>query len=150
MDIHVFDFHMTAWQVAVTIGLLFMIAEVFVPGFVMFPIGLAFMATAPITLWVDSFAGQIAVLAGLLIVTFVIFHKLIPRTQPHERLSNVDDMIGKTATVEVDIDNDANAGYVKLYGDSWRAVNLEDGTIGKGSKVKIEQLDGNKVLVRKI
>jgi len=56
--------------------------------------------------------------------------------------------IGKIVPVVEDI-NESN-GTVSIYDERWQARNVENGTILKGSKVKIISLDGIIMQVKKV
>ena len=114
----------------------------------MFPIGLGVLATVPWTLFVSSTPWQILIMAVNIGLSLWLVRKYIPKKEDAAQLkTNVDQMIGKTGTVQDDIDNETDSGYMKLYGDSWRAISADGSTIPKGAKIVIEKMDGNKVVV---
>jgi membrane protein implicated in regulation of membrane protease activity len=65
------------------------------------------------------------------------------------RSINVDEIIGKEAIVIEQIDNKLGKGVVKVSGDMWRAVSVDDDVvIQSGEKVIIEKVEGAHVVVR--
>jgi membrane protein implicated in regulation of membrane protease activity len=84
-------------------------------------------------------------------VSLFIFKKYVHKKKDASGLkTNVDEMIGKKCVVETEINDELGTGYVKLYGDSWRALSIDDAVIPKGTKVIIKELKGNKVIVSTI
>ena len=143
-----FGLNVETWQIYTVIALILIIAEIGVPGFVLFPIGLGVLATVPWTLFVSSPPWQILIMAVNIGLSLWLVRKYIPKKEDANQLkTNVDHMIGKTGTVQDDIDNETDSGYMKLYGDSWRAISADGSTIPKGAKIVIEKMDGNKVVV---
>jgi len=46
--------------------------------------------------------------------------------------------------------NGAAGGYVRIYGDSWRALAFDGGSIEKGKQVIVVSSDGNVLTVRPV
>lgn len=63
--------------------------------------------------------------------------------------TNADRCIGQTAVVTEDISNTDSKGAVKLNGTEWTARSLAGEDIPAGSYVKIEKIDGVKLIVTK-
>lgn len=63
--------------------------------------------------------------------------------------TNADRCIGETAIVVEDIDNSHEKGAVKINGIVWTARSMNGETIEKDTKVKIEKIDGVKLIVTK-
>lgn len=63
--------------------------------------------------------------------------------------TNADRCIGQTAVVTEDISNTAAKGAAKLNGTEWTARSLTGEDIPAGSYVKIEKIDGVKLIVTK-
>jgi membrane protein implicated in regulation of membrane protease activity len=138
-----------AWHVYSVIGLMLIGAEVFVPGFIMLPVGLAFVMTALAAAFLPSLTVQLVILAVSSLVMFFLFRQWAQKIKGTSSgyASNVEAMIGKEALVTEEIDNRKGTGYVKLYGDSWRALSSLDKRIATSKTVKIDRVDGNKVFV---
>lgn len=64
--------------------------------------------------------------------------------------TNIDAMLGKAVLVTQEIDNQKTQGEVLYEGMPWSARSMEDTVIPKGSRVRIESVEGVKVLVRKL
>lgn len=63
--------------------------------------------------------------------------------------TNLGRLIGKTATVIEDIDNECGTGQVNVGGKIWTARASNDVTIKSSSKVLIDSIDGVKLIVHK-
>jgi membrane protein implicated in regulation of membrane protease activity len=89
---------------------------------------------------------QICLLAVVALVTFVVAGPYFRRryakgADKAKKLSNMDALIGRKATVVQDISKD-HPGRVKIDGDNWLAVSLDsDADIATGTIVEIEGYD---------
>lgn len=139
---------METWHIIAAIGTVLIILEIFTPSFFMLPAGVAFLVTSFFATWVDDRTTLLGILAALLLVVYSICYRFIwPKLNRKiaAAKTGVDAMVGKTAVVSEAITPDGMAGYVKLYGDVWRA--LADEAIEVGARVTIIRTDGNKVIV---
>lgn len=82
----------------------------------------------------------------LLLATRPLAKKMNSKDVIHTNADKVIDMIG-IVTKEIPIDE---VGEVKVNLELWRAISYEKTPILVGEKVKINSLDGNKVLVSRI
>lgn len=83
----------------------------------------------------------------LLIFTRPLLKKLmVKKYQP----TNYDLDIGKVATVIEPIDNSKQTGRVSLNGVDWSAKSVDNSTIENGSQVTVQNVDGSKLLVKKL
>ena len=117
----------------------------------MLPLGLGFLIASVFVEFTDSHAMRFLILAGSELIVLGIFMKYVrPKFVGKETYkSNADSMIGKTASVIQEISADSS-GYVKLYGDEWKAITKDESTIAVGKKVEILEIDGIKVIVKEI
>lgn len=134
-------------------GVLFII-EIFTPGFFAGSIALSAVFIYLISLilpmkselqWIVFFVVNFLTLALLRSVLVKYFYKNKPQKE-----TNFQSLIGHETIVVETIDNDAQEGYVKVYGDMWRAYSETGEKIKKGEKICIERVDGNKVIVKKV
>ena len=63
--------------------------------------------------------------------------------------TNADRVIGKTGIVTEDITNDKFAGQVSVSGREWSAVTNDNSPLCVGTKVKIKEISGVKLIVEK-
>ncbi len=82
---------------------------------------------------------------ALILAARPIFNKFLQRRTP----TNKDDVIGTNTYVTEDIDNLAQTGYVKIKDVYWTARSADGQPIPSGTLVTIEEIQGNKLIVRK-
>lgn len=138
---------MAPWLILAILGAFLAVAEIFTATFFALPAGIAFVLTAAFAPWFDTWPPLLGILAGWLVVTYVVFSLFVwPRMRPKATTgTGADGMIGKVATVTEAITRESGIGYVQLYGDSWRAISEQPFAVG--DKVKILATEGNKVIV---
>lgn len=140
-------FSVPAWQLLLIVGGVLAISEIFVPGFVMLPIGIGFLLTAGVAAFTDQWVVLLACLAVFEAGTFWIFQKHLKKYQQKTKAyTGAEGMVGQEATVTELIPR-GGLGYVKLYGDVWQARSVHGGEIPVGSRVIIAKTEGNKVCV---
>ncbi|MBR3870891.1 MAG: NfeD family protein [Clostridia bacterium] len=95
-------------------------------------------------LWLQ-FLLFVVVSAVLLIFTKPLITKYVNnKTIP----TNADALIGKTAIVIEDIDNDETVGQVKVGGQIWSAYTEEGNFAKKGDKVTVKSISGVHLIVK--
>lgn len=139
----------TLFYILLLLGVVLMVAEIFVPGFVLLPIGLGLFTAAFWTYLTDSTAIVICLAALHSAIIFLISHKYFRNRPQKIHLSNVDHMIGQKVVVTEAI-HPQSGGYIKLYGDTWKAMSTHGEAIEVGEEVLIQSLSGNKVLVTRV
>ncbi|NUN04842.1 MAG: NfeD family protein [Bdellovibrio sp.] len=136
------------WLQFLAVGLVLVLAEAVVPGFVILPIGLGFIITAGAA----AFTNNLFILVPILIVAqfaaFFFVRKYLKEFAhlPRAR-TTADGMIGAEASVIEPI-APGKTGYVKLYGDTWQARSYSERELRVGTLVTITKMDGNKVWVQ--
>lgn len=131
------------------IAILAAVVEAIVPSLVsvwFVPGGLAGLIVSlmggPVWLQVLVF---LAVSMAALAFTRPLAKRFLDRRKEH---TNADRVVGATGIVIQDIDNVMAAGRVTVMGGSWSARSTEpDGKIQAGTKVRIEKIDGVKLMV---
>lgn len=135
------------WHLLTLAGMGFMILEIVAPGFILMPIGLGFLVTALASLWISDDTTLLLVLGANVLICLFVVRRFFQRDPNPPLATGADDMVGKRAVVTEAIAADGQSGYVKLYGDTWRAIGPQGSTIAKGQTVTITAIDGNKVIV---
>lgn len=64
--------------------------------------------------------------------------------------TNVEGLIGKKARITADVDNDLATGAAVVSGQEWTARSFNGKPIKEGAMVKIEAVDGVKLIVSRI
>lgn len=130
-----------------------LIIEIFTPGFFAGSIGLAAIVTYLISLvipmtdfmqWIVFFIANFLILALLRKFIVKYFYR-----NTSQKETNFQSLVGHETIVVEMIDNDTGEGYVKVYGDMWRAYSESGEKIKKGEKITITRVEGNKVFVKK-
>ncbi len=127
-----------------------MIIEFFTMGFLVFWFGIG----ALIAMIVSFFTNNIFIQTSVFLVASVI---LLFATKPFvKRFSsktiptNANSLIGKTGLVVQEIDNIKSVGQVKVNGELWSAVSLNNVIIAKDTQVEIVEINGVKLAVKQI
>lgn len=95
-------------------------------------------------IWLQIFVF-LAVSLACLAFTRPLAKKLLVH---HKERTNADRVVGATGIVIQDIDNVVSTGRVTVMGNSWSAHSTQkDGKIEAGSRVRIERIEGVKLLV---
>ena len=138
-----------AWQVFGGIGTCLIIAEIFLPGFIVLPIGVGFLAVVPIAMLTDSLTAQLIALVLAQLGVFLLLRKFRPRDSQPAVYSNAEGMLGQECEV-IETVSASHPGYVKLYGDRWQAKTYSAIPLKKGARAVITRLDGNKVFIEEL
>lgn len=129
---------------------------------IIFAVGIEMMTTQLVSIW---FAGGAAVglIAHLLhaplwmqvILAAAVTLILLLATRPfvrrflekQETPTNADRVVGQTVVVTEDIDNVLEKGRVSVLGNDWRARSADDVPLAAGMHVKVERIEGVKLIV---
>lgn len=132
------------------IGIMLAILEVIDGNFVLFSLGLGAALTSLVAFaGVDSLPALLGACIVFEIAVVMLVRPVMLRAGAgdEEVLTNVDALIGKTAVVETEIGGEDQPGYVKIQGESWRALHGEKGVLTVGNRVRIDAISGNTVTV---
>lgn len=129
----------------------FMFVEILTTGFLIFWLGVG----AFIAFIAASLGFHFAIQMFLFVVTstiLIIFMKPILNKfiKINNNPTNKDALIGKEAIVVAKFDNITNKGQVKLEGEVWTAILDSKDTLEVGQKVKVDKIDGVKLVVKPI
>ena len=142
---------METYHLLIIFGILSLIIEIFTITF--------FFASVSVGLFLASIGNyydfttenQIYIFSIGVIVTFFairpIFNKIAYNTD--KKKTNRDDMLGKIGIVTKDVGNENNPGLVKLNGDVWKAVSVNE-IITKDKRVEIIKIDSIILTVKEI
>ena len=109
-------------------------------------LGAALSSWLGTSIWVQvAVFSAVAVISWLGVRPFALKH-LYGKTK--EMKTPADDVIGKQAVVEVDIDPLKEAGRVKVNGESWKAT--AEKALPKGTPCVVEKLNGVTLFVKEI
>lgn len=92
---------------------------------------------------------QIVLFAVVSVIIMLLMRPFAMKVMDKNRTkTNIDEMIGTSATVIESIDNKKEQGKVRYRGVEWMARNVEDGIISEGENVTIDAVSGVKLMVR--
>ncbi len=134
----------------IVFGVVLMVIEIFTPTFFIFWFGIGSLAAAVVAYFYENTLIELLTFIVVSGVLVLLTRKLAKKLTGEEvRSINVDEIIGKEAIVIERIDNIKGKGVVKVNGDMWRAVSIEDHIIiNECAKVIIEKVEGAHVVVR--
>jgi len=138
------------YYIYLIIALACFVGELFTMEFSLTCLGIGLLGAA-LTSWLGGpLWGQIAVFALVAIVCWIGVRPLALKHfygKNKEVKTPADDVIGKQAIVEVDIDPIQNTGRVKVAGESWKATAAT--SLPKGTLCVVEKLNGVTLFVAK-
>lgn len=141
---------MDLWMIWVATGIICLIIEIFTPGFFFMSIGVSAIITGLLSLIIDPVYWHIIIFILVSFILFINLRKLSKKLiSKDSKPTNVSALIGKKGHVTAEIKADGK-GYVKIGGEEWAAVEIDNLAIAKNDKVIVKDIDGNKLIVEKI
>ena len=140
------------WQIWLIIAGVCLIIEIMTVGFLIF----WFSIGALLAMIVSFFTSNIIIQTTVFVISSTI---LIFETKPFVKKfarqkdsvqTNVYSSIGKIGIVTQDIDSIHSIGQVKVDGEVWSAVGMDDINIPQGTQVEIKEIKGVKAIVTPI
>jgi len=139
------------WYIWVIVGVFLLILEIFTTGFFVALIGVAALIMAVVSPFVPVLWVQLLLFTLFSVGIVWIFLPLIRKSLDRQAIpTNQEAMIGKTVLVTEEIDNRANKGYIKYYGDFFPARSLHGEVIPVGKEVVIRKIEGIRVFVEEV
>ncbi|MDP8269031.1 MAG: NfeD family protein [Candidatus Tenebribacter davisii] len=135
------------WTIWVAIGIICIIIEIFTPGFLFFSFGVGAILTGLSALIIPSPIFQIFTFAVITFLVFILSRKLSKKLiSSNYEETNVKALIGKIGKVTEKIPANEK-GYVKIGGEEWVAVSKDKKEISKDTRIIVNDIDGNKLIV---
>ena len=141
---------MSLWQLWIVVGVILLALEIFIPGFFVACLGMAFLVTAVPAFFGGNVKLQIVIFS---LASIVIFFGLRPfflkylSPDKHTTRTNTDALIGRIGVVLEAIDPNTYSGRVKVGGEDWRAISNSEKAIAVGEKIVVTKVDGTKLFV---
>ena len=139
------------WHIWLMIALIAFILEIFIPSFVLFNFGIGGLMGSLAAGLNLSLEWQIVLFSIGTLISFVLVRPIMKKYAYRgstKYKSNVDAMIGRTAQVSEEIDNENNRGLVVLDGDVWQARSYNYRLIPKGTLVEVVQVNSIILIVK--
>ena len=140
------------WQIWLILSGIYLIIEIMTVGFLIFWFAIGALLAMVVSLFTDNIILQTSVF--VLSSTILIF-----ATKPFVKKfannknaiqTNVYSTVGKTGIVTKDIDSIQALGQIKVGGEVWSAIGLDDINIPQGTEVEIKEIKGVKAIVAPI
>ena len=145
------------WYIWMILGVLFIVAEIFTPGFVLLWFGIGAMIAGLLSM--TGLVGlplQVIIFLGvsvaLTIASRTIFERVFMRGSPGSGLkSGIDSLPGRVAVVVSASEGALDEGAVRVFGSTWRAFPVEgEDPLKEGEQVRIERVEGTSVYVSRM
>ena len=140
------------WQIWLIIAGICLIIEIVTVGFLIFWFAIGALLAMIVSLFTDNLIIQttVFVIASTILIfaTKPFVQKFLNKKDNMK--TNVYSTIGKTGIVTKDIDSIHALGQVKVEGEVWSAIGLNDIHIPQGTEIEIKEIKGVKAIVTQI
>ncbi len=132
------------------LAVVFLIAEA-----VSFQLVSIWFAVGAVAALITQLAGgdlsmQCILFVAVTMVCLIVTRPLIKKIKKKTISTNFDRILGQQAVVLEEINQLENTGQVKIAGQVWSARSTDDSVIPKDAWVKVEKIEGVKLIVTKI
>ena len=138
------------WQFWLIAAGIFFIVEMATVGFLVFWFGIGSLITMICSFFISDIYIQTLIFLVtstlLLFLTKPFVNKFVTKKEKNV-VTNAYSVVGKTGIVTQEINSIQGTGQVKVSGEVWSAKTAGNEIITKDSEVKIEKIDGVKVIV---
>ena len=139
------------WQYWLVIALFFFILEIATAGFLVFWFGIGALIATIMSLFIKNVIIQtlifLVISSILIIFTKPLTNKLLAKSNKVVK-TNAYSVEGKVGKVIKDIEPIEGRGQVIIDGETWSAKSFDDSFIAAGTEIKVESLNGVKVIVK--
>ena len=138
------------WQIWLLISLFFFILEIATSGFLVFWFGIGGLIATLLSVFVDNVVIQTLVFLITSTILIIFTKPLVSKFSKPEQIvkTNAYSVEGKIGKVTKDIEPVEGRGQVIIDGETWSAKSFDDSFIPKGTEIKVESLNGVKVIVK--
>ena len=141
---------MLMWQFWLIVAGVFLIAEIFTTGFLIFWVGIGALFAMLSSFVTDNVIIQTKVFviasALFILLTRPLVKKYVAKDQDNV-VTNAKAIIGKTGVVTQNISKIEGAGLVKIGEEVWSAISNSCDEIKKGTEIKVLDIEGVKLVV---
>ena len=144
----------SAWILWILLGVIFIIAEIFTLGFVLFWFGIGALAAAFAGFlgfgMVIQFVVFAAVSTVLTVMSRTILGNYFSQTDENAYKTGIDSLPGQIGTVTSASKGALQEGAVKVYGSIWTAFPIDsENNLIEGEKVEVVSVKGSSIYVRR-
>ncbi len=139
------------WYVWLILAGVFVIGEVLTSGFLIFWLSLGSLIAMVVSFFTDNIIIQTTVFLISSVILILATKPLVKKFANIETVkTNVQSIIGKKGIVTKDINSIHSTGQVKIEGELWSAIGINDMDIPEGTEVEVNEIKGVKVIVTPI
>ena len=139
------------WYVWLILAGVFVIGEVLTSGFLIFWLSLGSLVAMAVSFFTDNIIIQTTVFLISSVILILATKPLVKKFANIETVkTNVQSIIGKKGIITKDINSIKSTGQVKIEGELWSAIGIDDMDIPKGTEVEVNEIKGVKVIVTPI
>ena len=139
------------WYVWLILAGVFVIGEVLTSGFLIFWLSLGSLIAMVVSFFTDNIIIQTTVFLISSVILILATKPLVKKFANIETVkTNVQSIIGKKGIVTKDINSIHSTGQVKIEGELWSAIGINDMDIPKDTEVEVNEIKGVKVVVTPI
>ncbi|MBQ3383329.1 MAG: NfeD family protein [Bacteroidales bacterium] len=144
---------MAMWHVWLIVALVFLILEIFTTGIAVICFSFGAVGSCVAALFGANLTWQVIIFAIVTLLSFIFIRpmliKLFYKKGKNEVKTNYEALSGRIGIVSEAINPATGEGRVKVDGDDWKAVSVDDQPIELGARVKILKLDSVIVTVKR-
>lgn len=131
-------------------ALVLLIAEIFVPGFFLFCLGVGSAGAAIAAGLGAGPATQLITFSGVSLIAFFTLRPLLMKRfwRADNVRTNMDALTGQRGRVTQDFEPGLRLGRVAVAGDDWRAETYSDAPLRVGDTVEVVRVDSNTLIVK--
>ena len=139
------------WYVWLILAGIFAIGEVITTGFLIFWLSLGSLIAMVVSFFTDNIIIQTTVFLISSVILILATKPLVKKFANIETVkTNAYSIIGKKGLVTKDINSIKSTGQVKIDGELWSAIGIDDMDIPEGTEVEVNEIKGVKVVVTPI
>ncbi|MBR3002373.1 MAG: NfeD family protein [Clostridia bacterium] len=136
------------WQIWAIVAGIFMVAEIFTTGFLVFWFGLSALIVMILSFFIQDLVIQTTIFLIISVILIFATRPLVNRFLKTDSVStNAFSIIGKHGIVTKSIDSINSTGQVKINSEIWSAEDINGNSIPEGSEVVVVKIDGVKAIV---
>jgi membrane protein implicated in regulation of membrane protease activity len=138
------------WQYWIALALVLLILEIFLPGFVLFCLGMGCLGGAVAAFFDLSVNWQLVFFSVGALLSFFLVRPLLMKHfwSKGDLKTNTEALIGQRGKVSQDFDPTMKLGRVTVGGDDWRAETQEGEVLSRGALVEVLRVESNTLIVK--
>jgi membrane protein implicated in regulation of membrane protease activity len=139
------------WWIWLIIAAVFVIGEIFTAGFFLLWFGIGALLAALAALAGLGAAWQWGIFVVVSLVLFLVSRRFAERfTKKQPPGIGADRFVGKRGVVLEEINNDQNAGRIRVEKDEWRADSETGEVIPVGTRIEVVKVEGAHAVVKTV